>query len=585
MKLQTFIASLVFSAALLSQTTLTNPTLTFSRLSDFNVVRLSNSVLRWSPTFSASTPGNVQIGDTVFTYTSPYTITRTGGNGTLRLYVNSSGVRSCLVSGDLTVSGMICSSGSDFPGGSIMRFSWATTSGSWNASGVDYRSIATAQSGTPSGSAGGSLTGTYPNPTIANSGVTAGSYGDSSHSPRITVGADGRITGVTEQSISGGGGSPDIQSEGSTVSTGRGKINIKAGSHIITTVADDSGNNRTNITHAVDTSSIQTLANAQSGEPLNCTGSGSASAQTCSLTPALTTYTAKQRINYTPGTSNSTTQTLNINSVGALGILRHDGSALQANDLVAGRQYVLWNDGTNWRLGNASVSSSSFDESLYETQGFTTICGHTTSQSGSSAIFGLHGWGLEATNWDSGASAATTNNPCLVEISTASTTNNRAGIAGGYVGIEQFLITIGTAPWRFEPLVSIPTVTNVRIIIGLCAVNGANPALCKGGGSATGVAAVFDTSIGTNWYLRSCNSGTCTDTDTGVSVSANTIYRLKIDSVASGTARLSVNGSTVVTGTAPTATRGMAMNVETLTNEARKLQFKAYGWSGIQKLQ
>lgn len=58
-----------------------------------------------------------------------------------------------------------------------------------------YRTMATSLP--PNGSAGGSLSGTYPSPTLASTAVTPGTYNFST----ITVGADGRITSASSGSL------------------------------------------------------------------------------------------------------------------------------------------------------------------------------------------------------------------------------------------------------------------------------------------------------------------------------------------------------------------------------------------------
>ncbi len=150
--------------------------------------------------------------------------------------------------------------------------------------------------------------------------------------------------------------SPTIQNGGVSVAA-RGTENFVPGAGLTNAITDLG--TRINIQQSVDSSIVVTQASLQAGQAQFCpSASGSSATYTCSVTPALTSYTPGMILHWKPdlnGAGGATT--LNVDLLGAVPLIRQDGTNPGNSDIVAGELYQVWYDGTVFRLLSGTVTS------------------------------------------------------------------------------------------------------------------------------------------------------------------------------------------------------------------------------------
>lgn len=114
-----------------------------AQLGDFGTT-LSNNTLTIGSGCSASTPCNVRVGNTVYSFKSSATVTASGStSGLVFIYIDGSGNLTAGSTATLTCTGCLYVSGATaFPSGSIPLFNWTVTSGNFaGGSGTDFRAF------------------------------------------------------------------------------------------------------------------------------------------------------------------------------------------------------------------------------------------------------------------------------------------------------------------------------------------------------------------------------------------------------------------------------------------------------------
>ena len=148
----------------------------------------------------------------------------------------------------------------------------------------------------------------------------------------------------------GGSGNVTVDSAGSLVGSAAA-LNFTAGAGVVYAISSTPPS--ITIQSGADTGVVLSLARDQSGAPVLCApATGSNVTYGCSMAPTLTQYTAGMELHLTPDVSGSGgPTTLNVDALGAKALKLADGVTDPGpGDIVGGRLYSIWFDGSAFRL-------------------------------------------------------------------------------------------------------------------------------------------------------------------------------------------------------------------------------------------